>query len=384
MANGIEIRHQTTCRSGRGGRCNCDPTYRAKVWSARDGKPIRKGFPTKAAAKAWRQDAQTALRAGTMRAPTAQTLREAATAWVEGAREGSIRNRSGDCYKPSAVRTYDQALRLRVLPVFGARKLSEIRRADLQDFVDVLIGEGHAASTIQMTLMPLRAIFRREVSRGRIMVNPTTGLELPAVRGGRDRIADPTEAAKLLEALPVDNRALWAAALYAGLRRGELRALRWEDVDLASGVIRVEHGWDDKEGEIETKGRNRRNVPIAAGLRGYLLEHRMRSDRQDGFVFGNGRPFSPAGVTDRADRCWNAAQLTRITLHEARHTFASLMIGAGVNAKALSTYMGHSSIQVTYDKYGHLMPGNEDEAAGLLDAYLERANTKARLAAVEA
>jgi integrase len=76
--------------------------------------------------------------------------------------------------------------------------------------------------------------------------------------------------------------------------------------------------------------------------------------------------------------------LSPITLHECRHTFASLMIAAGVNAKALSTYMGHSSIQVTYDKYGHLMPGNEEEAAGLLDTYLERANTRARLAAVDA
>ena len=58
------------------------------------------------------------------------------------------------------------------------------------------------------------------------------------------------------------------------------------------------------------------------------------------------------------------------------------MIAAGVNAKALSSYLGHASITITLDRYGHLMPGSEDEAAGLLDAYLERANTKARLAAV--
>ena len=61
-----------------------------------------------------------------------------------------------------------------------------------------------------------------------------------------------------------------------------------------------------------------------------------------------------------------------ITLHECRHTFASLMIAAGVNAKALSPYMGHANINITMDRYGHLMPGNEDQAAGLLDAYLER------------
>jgi integrase len=59
------------------------------------------------------------------------------------------------------------------------------------------------------------------------------------------------------------------------------------------------------------------------------------------------------------------------------------MIAAGVNAKALSTYMGHASVTITLDRYGHLMPGNEDEAAGLLDAYLERANTQARLAQLE-
>jgi integrase len=74
--------------------------------------------------------------------------------------------------------------------------------------------------------------------------------------------------------------------------------------------------------------------------------------------------------------------LEPIGLHEARHTFASLMIAAGVNAKALATFMGHSSITITLDRYGHLFPGSEDEAAALLDSYLERANTRARVAAI--
>lgn len=76
--------------------------------------------------------------------------------------------------------------------------------------------------------------------------------------------------------------------------------------------------------------------------------------------------------------------LDRITLHECRHAYASLMIAAGVNAKALSTYMGHANISITLDRYGHLMPGNEDEAAGLLDSFLERAAAEqARSATVE-
>ena len=69
---------------------------------------------------------------------------------------------------------------------------------------------------------------------------------------------------------------------------------------------------------------------------------------------------------------WKQGDLEPITLHECRHTFASLMIAAGVNAKALSTYMGHASVTITLDRYGHLMPGSEEEAAGLLDGYLAR------------
>ena len=61
-----------------------------------------------------------------------------------------------------------------------------------------------------------------------------------------------------------------------------------------------------------------------------------------------------------------------------RHTFASLMIGAGVNAKAIATYMGHASITITLDRYGHLMPGDEEQAAGLLDDFLSRSRSEAR------
>jgi integrase len=75
-------------------------------------------------------------------------------------------------------------------------------------------------------------------------------------------------------------------------------------------------------------------------------------------------------VKVRADRAWRAVELTPIGLQESRHTFASLMIAAGVNAKALSTYMGHASVTITPDRYGHLMPGSESEAADLLDRYL--------------
>ena len=85
-----------------------------------------------------------------------------------------------------------------------------------------MLADGRDPSTIRNMLMPLRAIFRRAIARGEVAVNPVSGLELAAVRGRRDRIASPEEARKLLEALPKADRALWATAMYAGLRRGEL------------------------------------------------------------------------------------------------------------------------------------------------------------------
>lgn len=374
MAAGIEVRHVRSCSSRKGGRCSCRPAFQAHVWSQRDAKRIRKTFPTKAAAVAWRQDAQVALRRGTMRADDGRTVEQVAQAWIEGARTGTIRTRSGDPYKPSAVRAYEQSLALRVLPKLGARKFGSVRRVELQDLVDELHATGLSASTVQCSLLPLRAMYRRAVARGELDVNPTSGLELPAVRSGRDRIASPDEAANLLAALDVDDRALWATALYAGLRRGELMALDWSNVDLNVNTVAVEAGWDIMEGRIATKSRQNRRVPIATGLRGYLLEHKLRSGRSEGLVFGvtTSRPFRPEAVTERAGKAWKAAGLDRITLHECRHTFASLAIAAGVNAKALSTYMGHAAIATTLDKYGHLMPGNEAEAAQLLDDYLSR------------
>ena len=202
------------------------------------------------------------------------------------------------------------------------------------------------------------------------------GIELPAVRGGRDRIASPEEAARLLNALPREDRALWAVAMYAGLRRGELMALRWEDVDLAAGVIRVERSWDTVAGPVGPKSAGgRRSVRAPALLRDHLVEKRMEARWELGLVFGTTAhsPFRPDAVRAAANAAWSKAGLTRITLHECRHTFASHAIAAGVNAKALSTYMGHANIAITLDKYGHMLPGNEADAAGLLDAYLARA-----------
>lgn len=237
--------------------------------------------------------------------------------------------------------------------------------------VNRLHAGGLSPSAIQVTLLPVRAIYRQH--RDDIPINPCEGLDLPAIRGRREKIADPREAVKLIAALPESDRALWATAFYGGLRRGELQGLRWEDVDLAAGVIRVERGWDVVDGAIEPKSSaGRRRVPIPVALRDHLIAHKLATGGE-GIVFTRSdpdQPFSSVASQKRADKAWRAAGLGRLTLHECRHSYASFMIDAGVNSKALQT-MGHSSITVTLDLYGHLLPGSEAEAAALADTYLQ-------------
>lgn len=218
------------------------------------------------------------------------------------------------------------------------------------------------------------------MSRTEVLISPTEGLTLPAVRGRRERIARAAEAADLIKAVPAQDQAIWATALYAGLRLGELKALRWQDVALDQGVIRVERSWDRQTGPIAPKSRaGTRRVPIAVPLRVHLAAHRLAKPHLGDLVFGraDGQPFSQA-VADRARAAWNQAGLTPIGLHECRHTYASYRIAAGVNAKALCSYIGHSSITTTLDRYGHLMPGNETQAANMLSTYLEQATETRR------
>jgi hypothetical protein len=161
MATGVRQRHRRAC-DGKG-RCRC--AWEAFVYSKRDGKKIRRTFPSYSAARTWREDATKAVRERKLRAPTTITVEQAAEAWLAGAREGLIRPRSGAPYKPSVIRTYTAALGLRVLPRLGHIRLSELTGSDLQDLVDELVAKGLNASTINVTLLPVRAIYRRALSR---------------------------------------------------------------------------------------------------------------------------------------------------------------------------------------------------------------------------
>ena len=388
--DGLDQRHRKGCP---GKRCDCP--WKANVYDGRTQKRIVRSFKTKSEARIWRRDAQHAIAHGTMNAPGSETVAEAIADLLEGMRTGRILDRSGKPYKPATVRSYERAARLDAIPFLGDRKLSEVRRRDVQRYVEHLRGRGLAGSTVLNRLDVVRVLYRRAVRDERIAVDPCANLDLPVARPERREIAGLERAAALVAALPDAERAMWTTAFYAGLRRGELRALRWSEVDFDAGVIRVTRGWDDVEGEIDPKSyAGRRVVPMAGAVRRDLAAHRLLTGRGgDDLVFGRtaSEPFVPSTSRMRARKAWGwkpvmvktpagprtvwekarEDALDPLTPHEARHTCASYLIAAGLNPKQVQTYIGHSSIATTFNIYGHLLPGDEATAAAQLDALLD-------------
>jgi integrase len=167
--------------------------------------------------------------------------------------------------------------------------------------------------------------------------------------------------------------------LACGKRADEVVGLRpLRDVDFENGVIRVERSWDPVKGPVDVKtGAGRRAVPMAFVVRRELMTHKQRTQREGpDLVFGRTKTeaFFASTIRARANKAWKAAGLEPITPHEARHCAISYFIAAGLDWKQISTWAGHGDVRQTWNRYGHLVPGGEEQARERLDAYLNPPN----------
>lgn len=249
-----------------------------------------------------------------------------------------------------------------------------MRRADVQKLIDDMHAHGLAGSTVRNKRDPLRVVYRRALQDDQVTHSPVEHLRLPANTSKLRRVANPDRVGVLLDALPPTERAAWATAFYAGLRVGELRALRFHHIDFDTGVIRVEAGWDDVHGEQDTKTQaGKRTIPLVGRLRAELARHKLATGRgDDDLVFGRTTTtaFIRSTLRSRARRAWQTAGLEPLTPHEARHTCASYLAAAGLTPKEAQTAMGHTDIRTTMNIYAKAVPGWESGAVAKLDAYL--------------
>jgi integrase len=238
---------------------------------------------------------------------------------------------------------------------------------------DRLSREGLSRSRIATLVAVASAIYawaitptRRYASR-----NPLRLIELPPNdERPRLRVAFAREAEQLLAALDAEDAVPYAIAFYAGLRRSEIHRLEWPDVldgrSIASRLLVTR--------SKSEAGRERR-PPIAEPLRDILRRAWLRQGRPDtGLVIE--RSVMSGKLAERTTKAWTQAGLSRITLHECRHTYASLLMASGYTLKELMEFMGHADLQMV-NRYVKLLPQpGEADVAARLDDYLRRSRNQ--------
>jgi integrase len=346
-------------------------------WQARyrdsTGTQRAKNFATKAEARRFIERIHTELARGEWIDPGAGKVTFAE--WAEEWSAGLVNLRLNTLVQQRGI------LRRDLLPRFGPRPLGRITPVEVQRFIADAMAEGRlSAATVRKLGQVLIKVLKDAEAARLIPRSPAAGLALPPVPEFCARFLDAAEVDRLVQALPLFYRPLVLTAAYTGLRWGELAGLRPQRVDLARARLEVveqltEVGAVLDFGPPKTKA-GRRAVGLPSFLVEMLDEHLRRPQVADaGLVFPDEaarplrrshfwhRPWGPAVVE---------ADLVGVRFHDLRHTCVALLIASGAHPKAVQTQLGHASITVTLDRYGHLFPSFESELAAGLDAVYRR------------
>jgi integrase len=284
--------------------------------------------------------------------------------------------------KTSTADGYEGVLEQYFRPRFGKKPINEIRRDNIKALINDLIGKDLSRNTIRNALCVIRGLFNYAIEEGLVESNPaarlgrfTRSAKTPETKGIALTTKEVQQFLKAAQEICPDYHPLLLMAVRAGLRRGELVAVQWGDVQLGADdhdsnrFILVQHNYVRRQ-HTTTKSKKSRRVDLSRELRRVLVDLRDKrlleaylkgkNDISDELVFR-----SPEGVILDPDNLYHRvflpvlakAGIRRIRLHDLRHTFGSLLLQNGASIVYVKEQMGHSSIQVTVDIYGHLIPG---------------------------
>jgi integrase len=344
-----------------------------------------------------RREAERALTArkrevdtGTWREPSDETLAAYAERWLAHRDPARIGGGGRTRLSPSTFEGYRLNLRRHVLPRLGDRTLSSLRTEDVDRLIAELEADGKAAGTVRNVIVPLRKLLADAVRQGLLVANPAARADLPPAQdfAGKEMPAEHTEAIRqaLMELAPLDplRRArdlffvcLFDVALGTGLRLGELRALRWRDVDRERRLIRVERAYSRQELRRPKTESGVRSVPLFSSVDAAFRELAARAVERGRYapnelVFGSmrGTPLQPSNFRQRV---WDEA-LRRAGLedeayrfHDLRHTCVSRLVAAGADVKLVQAVAGHANPLITLKRYSHLLDARVTEAAERFD-----------------
>jgi integrase len=289
--------------------------------------------------------------------------------------------------EPGTYDPYARHVRLHLVPHVGAVKLAKFGKAQVRALYATLAAKGMSAAMQNKVATTLSIALHQAVRNDLIPSNPATHIRKPKAQKPEMTPLDPDQVAAFLEAARPDRLfAFYLTSLDTGARPGELFALAWTDVDLDRGFLTISKSLEEIDGihrlkEVKT-ARGRRRIDLTAGTVAALREHRKRMFAEghiSGPVFCN----TQGGYLRRNDfreRSFKAilarAGLPDIRMYDLRHTCATLLLLADVNAKVVSERLGHASITRTLDTYSHVLPTMQRKAADLLGQILDRKPAK--------
>lgn len=349
------------------------------------GKRRAKLFERKSDGEAWLVEVQHDVKRG-LHTPgsVSPTVKVAAALWIKRSNEKGL--------EATTVQQYEEHVDLHILPFIGSKKLAELTVPAVNNFADGLKDAGRSHAMVRRVVRSLGAIFREARRRGLAATDPTAGLDLDLADREDPRPVIPTkpELQLIIAGAAGRWRPLILTAIFCGLRGSELRGLRWIDVDFDAREISVTQRADafHRIGRLKSKA-GYRSIPVPPIAVNALREWKLVCPKGDlGLVFptGAGKVESHSNVAQRGlGPILIAASITVQTpvldgagkpimnnagepvmrdapkygMHSLRHACASLWIESGKNPKRIQKLMGHSTIQMTFDTYGHLFTDAE-------------------------
>ncbi len=362
------------------------------LWVARldlgiiDGKRVRKPFygKTRKEAQAKLDKARDELRRGLPIANERKTVGKFLTdEWLPSVKPH---------VRPSTYRSYEQNVRLYLVPALGHRKLAALQPEHVEALMADKTAAGLKSLSVRRFLVILRLALKAAEARGLVARNVARLVKPPRVEHRELTILTPAQAAAFLDAAWGDRlEALYSVALTLGLRQGEALGLRWADVDLGARTLTVRTGMQrvGKVGEggglrhVETKSAtSRRTLALPAVIVMALTAHRARQDDERGagrwedhglvFCTRYGTPLDGANVTKYFQKLLQGARLPHMRYHDLRHSAASFLAAQGVPITVAKEILGHSDIRLTANVYTHVLDAAKREAADAMDRLFAR------------
>lgn len=320
------------------------------------------------------------VKQGTFVEPTKLTVGEWLDTWLEDYKKLELRLTSWERYKGLSDN--------HIKPAIGSIVLKDLRPQHLQQLYNEKVKEGLAPATIRKIHNVIHAALNQALKNQLVVRNVSEATTLPSTGKREVGSLTPEEMDYFLNVVAEDRlSAAFVCLLGTGLRRGELLALTWQDVDLAEGVIHVRRGLvrTKEKGLIfrEPKTvKSRRSIPLPDDVVASLKAHKVRQNQEklllglayqdSGLVFCSevGTPIEPRNFNRKFYQLREKAGIEGVNLHSLRHTYATRLLEAGESLKVVQELLGHSKIAMTADIYSHVSPELKREAVAKLNGTL--------------